>query len=624
MTATGAASFGVTEDGVLDFSVTNDTFLNGRNSNHLQLAGVSVTVDPTPLGSDIFRFSALGDGIGLDSGPLEQSPLVVSVLPTAFRVYSPDLSQFGMLADIVAQVTDLGKVDFPPNNPPYASGIGTTTLRAQGLPVIVDVTALSSWPQFFLTSSPTLLPGFLTVFNGGNAEFLLKPDSSVDLLPSESGYATAAGSILVLSGYSVTIDATALGTLTGSFALNPRALGAGFDPGASFSTSTATTLNVLPSSFVFSAAGFPTFHFSVGRDGLFDYAPDMDNEVLGRGTSQLILGNTRANSPVMPVDSATGATPVTLTFDNVTKIGQTNLTITSTGPNPPAGFSLGSPAVFYNIITTATFTGNINICINFAGVSFQGDPLLMHFEGGTWVQVTNATVNGTTICGSVNSLSPFAVMQAADLPPIANAGSPQTVACTSAAGAAVTLNGTASHDPDGQAITYAWSGPFGNATGATPIVNLPLGSSTITLVVNDGHFNSAPARVTDTVTIAVSGFQPPMAALAPSGSAVPLPGNAFQLGRTVPLKLQLSCGANLISAGVAPPQIVALVRNGDALNLTTIDPDAGQANDNGLLFRASNGQWVYNLSTAGLSSGTYTITVLMPDGRSYDAGFVLK
>ena len=53
-------------------------------------------------------------------------------------------------------------------------------------------------------------------------------------------------------------------------------------------------------------------------------------------------------------------------------------------------------------------------------------------------------------------------------------------------------------------------------------------------------------------------------------------------------------------------------------------PDAGQANDNGLLFRASDGQWVYNLSTAGLSSGTYTITVLMPDGRRYDGGFVLR
>ncbi len=47
-------------------------------------------------------------------------------------------------------------------------------------------------------------------------------------------------------------------------------------------------------------------------------------------------------------------------------------------------------------------------------------------------------------------------------------------------------------------------------------------------------------------------------------------------------------------------------------------------NDSGFLFRFSGDKWVYNLSTAGLNSGTYTISIKMPDGFNRRTGFVLK
>jgi hypothetical protein len=212
-----------------------------------------------------------------------------------------------------------------------------------------------------------------------------------------------------------------------------------------------------------------------------------------------------------------------------------------------------------------------------------------------------------------------------DLPPIANAGSSQTVACSSSTGAMITLNGVGSNDPDGQPITYLWSGPFGSASGPTPAVLLPLGSSTLTLVVNDGTFNSQPATVTDTVIIGVNGLGPPLATLVRSGNAPTLPGNSFHDGRTLPLKLQLLCGTTIIRSGVNPPQIISIIRNGGALDMAALDLDAGLSNDNSLLFRPDgSGNWVYNLSTADLPVGTYTITVRMPDGLSYDAAFVLR
>ena len=64
----------------------------------------------------------------------------------------------------------------------------------------------------------------------------------------------------------------------------------------------------------------------------------------------------------------------------------------------------------------------------------------------------------------------------------------------------VKLDGTGSYDPDNdQIVSYTWTGPFGVATGATPMVTMPLGTSNVNLVVNDGAVDSEP----DTVIITI-------------------------------------------------------------------------------------------------------------------------
>jgi hypothetical protein len=213
--------------------------------------------------------------------------------------------------------------------------------------------------------------------------------------------------------------------------------------------------------------------------------------------------------------------------------------------------------------------------------------------------------------------------------PVANAGADQVVSCTSVSGTAVMLDGSGSSDPDGDELTYTWTGPFpeggGTATGVSPTVTLPLGTATVTLVVNDGQVDSAPDIVDVTVAVGVVGLQPPLLPLVPEGESVLLPDKAFRQGRTLPLKLQLLCGGMaLTDADVAAPRIVGLVRESDAILLETIDPDAGEANDSGLLFRYSEPNWVYNLNTKALSAGTYVITIELPDGLRYTAAFVLK
>jgi hypothetical protein len=130
---------------------------------------------------------------------------------------------------------------------------------------------------------------------------------------------------------------------------------------------------------------------------------------------------------------------------------------------------------------------------------------LFHMESGVWVDRTTALdMAGKRVMGATTSLSPFALFEPLNAPPVANAGTNQTDAGNLAAGASITLNGAASSDADGDALSYRWTGPFpegnGTVTGATPTVTLPFGASQVMLVVNDGETDSTAAVANVTVT----------------------------------------------------------------------------------------------------------------------------
>jgi hypothetical protein len=121
---------------------------------------------------------------------------------------------------------------------------------------------------------------------------------------------------------------------------------------------------------------------------------------------------------VEPV-TATGATPVTVTFSSVGTAGTTSVVTSATGPAPPSGFMLGSPATYYDLTTTAAVSPPISVCIRYAGIAFTGAPQLFHFEGGAWVDRTTSVNTVTqTVCGDVSTLSPFALFQPITAPPV--------------------------------------------------------------------------------------------------------------------------------------------------------------------------------------------------------------
>jgi len=102
----------------------------------------------------------------------------------------------------------------------------------------------------------------------------------------------------------------------------------------------------------------------------------------------------------------------------------TSVTTSSTGPTPPAGFTLGNPPTYYELSTTAVFTGAVRVCINYSVISFNGLPQLFHFENTPtppptkiWIDVTTSVdMANQIVCGQVTSLSPFALFQAGTTP----------------------------------------------------------------------------------------------------------------------------------------------------------------------------------------------------------------
>ncbi len=113
-------------------------------------------------------------------------------------------------------------------------------------------------------------------------------------------------------------------------------------------------------------------------------------------------------------------TALSLIYDQVDVAGHTILTLTESGPPAPGGFQLGDPGSYFNIATTASYSGGIDLMIDYTGMDFAGAPEdlhLFHYEGDQWWDCTTSvdTLN-QTIYGRVDSLSPFAVFEPVTIP----------------------------------------------------------------------------------------------------------------------------------------------------------------------------------------------------------------
>jgi len=171
-----------------------------------------------------------------------------------------------------------------------------------------------------------------------------------------------------------------------------------------------------------------------------------------------------------------------------------------------------------------------------------------------------------------------------NMPPIAIAGQDQTVAVSSDCMATVTLDGSGSSNPNGDELTYLWIWDSGSATGVNPIVQLPLGTTTITLVVNDGTEDSEP----DTVDITVVDTTSPAVAI-----NVPNSGDALQDGITLMAEATDACKVD---------EVYFCIREPDGANGISIGYEELAATLN-----ESTGAWEYSFDTPQTQDGYYVI-----------------
>jgi hypothetical protein len=102
--------------------------------------------------------------------------------------------------------------------------------------------------------------------------------------------------------------------------------------------------------------------------------------------------------------------------------------------------------------------------------------------------------------------SRFSSPQATNHPPVANAGPDQMLECGGHGGTLITLNGSASSDPDGDALTYMWTDEANNLVGTAVMAQftVSMGAHTFTLTVTDpaGLTSTAATHVTVRDTVA--------------------------------------------------------------------------------------------------------------------------
>jgi hypothetical protein len=101
---------------------------------------------------------------------------------------------------------------------------------------------------------------------------------------------------------------------------------------------------------------------------------------------------------------------VTVTFQNVTSAGTTQEISMDHSILPP--LPSGLPLLTYDVATSASYTGNVDLCFNVPGLA--GVPIanlrVYHLESGVWVNRTASGATHSALCTTgVTSLSPFAI-----------------------------------------------------------------------------------------------------------------------------------------------------------------------------------------------------------------------
>jgi alpha-tubulin suppressor-like RCC1 family protein len=346
-------------------------------------------------------------------------------------------------------------------------------------------------------------------------------------------------------------------------------------------------------------------------------------------------------TPLLNGDTTPGGIDVTFS-GGVTKDGSVAAVTSGLGSPPgplPTGYKIMSGTTglyFFDINTTATYTAPITICFGYAqgtlaeGCNWPGPPApkpselnlrLVHDEGsGAFTNITIPFASGSVysdpcanrICGNVNHLSPFAILEPIDTtaPIIPAAPGPVVAYATSTAGAVVAYPvPVATDDVDGTVPVTCTPAP-----GST----FAPGTATVSCTASDTSGNTATTAFTVSVQYQAPGdgsffLQP----INPDGSSL------FKRGSTVPVKFKL-LGASAGISNLAAQILVAEVSN--SVTGSYVEAVSTASGDSGSTFRfdPSSNQYIFNLSTKAMAAGTWSLRADLGDGVTHSVSVSLR
>jgi hypothetical protein len=126
------------------------------------------------------------------------------------------------------------------------------------------------------------------------------------------------------------------------------------------------------------------------------------------------------NVVVQPIDPTTQTAPAQLSFNQVDVPGTSSLQISGNGPVIPGGTSAGTVSQYYDLNTTAQFSGAVEVCLGYDEANFNDEDNLglHHYSNNSWTEITTQHDTGQNqICGDTQTLSPFIVLENVPLPP---------------------------------------------------------------------------------------------------------------------------------------------------------------------------------------------------------------
>jgi len=273
----------------------------------------------------------------------------------------------------------------------------------------------------------------------------------------------------------------------------------------------------------------------------------------------------------------------------LTGTGSTTISIDKTAPTiTGSADQTANAAGWYNHDVTVSFDANDAL----SGIASSTDPVILK-EG------TNQSVTGTVTDKAGNSAETT----------VSGINIDETVpTITVENGGTYLLN---------QNVTWsasdALSGLATQASGTIDTSKVGLRTQTITATDNAGNTNTV--TITYSVKYAFSGILDPINA---NGSSL------FKAGSTIPVKFTLkdSSGAYVSTANAT----VTYAKLSDNVYGTDVEAISTSAATTGNVFRydSTSNQYIFNMSTKGLTAGTYRLTIKLDDGSSYPVQISLK